>query len=68
MKYRDFERIKERWGFKSSPSPFADWHEDKDNGFVVLPDGFPVNNLDPIYQIINLQTIWGLAYMKAVLD
>ena len=51
MKYTEIlNELKERGASKIKPLiPFADWHEDKeDNGFVVLPDGFPVNYLDPI--------------------
>ena len=65
MKYTEIlNELKERGASKIKPlTPFADWHEDKeDNGFVVLPDGFPVNYLDPIYKAINLQPIWGLTY------
>lgn len=60
MKYTEIlNELKERGASKIKPlTPFADWHEGKeDNGFVVLPDGFPVNYLDPIYKAINLQPI-----------
>ena len=65
MKYTEIlEELKKRGASKILPfTPFADWHEDKeDNGFVVLPDGFPVDYLDPIYQSIDTKPIGGLTY------
>lgn len=54
MKYTEIlEELKKRGAGKIQPFvPFADWH-DHENGFVVLPDGLPVDYLDPVYQSID---------------